>query len=266
MIIRNGIDLSSSESIKNEATKLRKELVCSIIEDNTSCIAKDITEIKDNLERFRNKYIRNNSDEIINSFYCGYIMAITNIKEELISKTNTYDLEHVNSYPLLLKVMEAIDKKGNLSASEIIKELNMTSLSTLNNLCNRVKDFDFIRTEKIGRKRYYFLTVKGKDVLKRNHSKDSRGISEKDIIVLLDKLNDSLQRCETNELNVISNTFIDNSSKENKYLISGRIRKTLNTNRKQAMLSMYKEKNKRIINQSEIYSTKNTFVLKGEIY
>lgn len=240
------LDKYKSNDIEELVFEVKNNFVSASKNNCLKSYENDYLKILDQYEKIYNRKIYK-SDENRQIYYYGFLMAIATIGEEL-SKIELMedDIKKVRNRDALIKIMKVLDENGSMFASQIKEELKIKNISTLNNLLERTEKLEVIETKKIGRKRYYYLTYKGRNLIKCVNSKNHGGISKNEFIEFLDEMAACCNNSNKSVLNIIENTFI-------KYLPNDYIR-------------MSKNKIERIINANSRIYLKNIHLQNSKMY
>ena len=166
--MQNNLSSKVNDNIDVEAKSFRRKLINSITANNVRGLTDEINNNYDFLERFRNKYLKENNYN--NDFYFGYLTALTSLGEELIEKENLYDIEKEEVFTDFLKIANFLFENGSSNDKKIKSKLNINQ-DVLDNVYKTIERYEVITREEILKETFYHLTVRGREVLKRTLDK-----------------------------------------------------------------------------------------------
>ena len=208
------LNIEDFEKINLENVELLNSKLYNLVLDSVLCnsmdsLERDLKKISNNFERINNLLGLENKSNKACYFY-GSISAITNLILDIIDDhALTSMLDHISkSYTLLLPILKIIKDHTYISVSDLTKEMNMKSISSLSNFLKRIDKYNLVVKRKIGTTNYISLTYIGERLLSQNKKSmptvpDYAEISMTQLYSLLDNISDELHNANPSTVKVI---------------------------------------------------------------
>jgi len=200
----NLVDLTrmAPEEWKTQLDNLYSVIVSAITEQETDTLLDELLSIESNFERitnFLNKSSSNNMEHML-YYYYGSLHSMVNLAIDVAEKQNSnyFFIEINKNYPLLLPVLESIEKRGTVTGTQLREDLGLKA-SNLSNFVKRINKYELIDVRRVGHFNTYSLTPKGKRAMhmynsEKSHKTAKSLVSVHSLLSLLGNISEELTK------------------------------------------------------------------------
>lgn len=161
--------INDSQLFETLAITVSEMAHAAIVQKRTSQFIDDFQSIAKSFEKISNK-LKISEDQNGKCYMFGKIVSLYELVYIICNEQQEIDNFKylVKSYPLLLPVLEEIDKHGTISGVQLKATLSNKSSSSFSNFLRRISKYELINARKYGNTNYYSLSARGKEILDSN--------------------------------------------------------------------------------------------------
>ena len=214
------------EEWETQLDNLYSVIFSAISEQKTDTILNELLSIESGFERLTNflnlnSSNKNNMEQTL-CYYYGYLYSMVKLAIAVAEKqkNDCFIIEINKNYPLLIPVLEEIEKRGTVTGTQLREDVGLKA-SNLSNFIKRINKYELIDVRKIGHCNTYSLTPKGKRVVnmhntKVSHTSDKSLIGNHSLLSLLGNISKELTKEQPSITKIMLESELDLNCEQKK--------------------------------------------------